>query len=76
MTISLVNRHLHDAKNISFTLQDDWKLAKADILTAADIHDRNSFESPEVICDQPFAIPSWPQMELPPHSIIRLCLTK
>ena len=73
LTISLVNRHLHDAKSIALELpQGEWKLAKSDIITADDIHSLNSFDKPDVICDRPFDVSDIQQVELPPHSIVRI----
>ena len=75
MTVSLVNRHLHNAKAVSLALPPgEWKLAKADIITADDVHALNSFDEPEVVRDRPFAISDIHAFELPPHSIVRLAL--
>ena len=77
LTVSLVNRHLHEAKSIALELPPgEWKLAKSDIITADDIHSRNSFERPEVVCDRPFDVQDIRQLELPPHSIVRITFTR
>ena len=75
MTLSLVNRHLHDSKAIAFQLPSrEWKLEKADIITADDIHAQNTFDEPEVVRDRPFSVLDVYQFELPPHSIVRIAL--
>ena len=77
LTVSLVNRHLHEAKSIALELPPgEWKQAKSDIITADDIHSRNSFDNPEVVCDRPFDVQDIRQMELPPHSIVRITFTR
>ena len=77
LTVSLVNRHLHEAKTIALELPPgEWKLAKSDIITADDIHSRNSFDNPEVVCDRPFDVQDIRQLELPPHSIVRITFTR
>ena len=73
LTISLVNKHLHDAKSIALELPfGEWKRMKSDIITADDIHSRNSFDMPDVVRDRPFEFTDIRQIDLPPHSIVRM----
>ena len=77
LTISLVNRHLHDAKPVGLDLPDGpWHPADAAILTADDVHARNTFEAPGTICNRPFTIPTDLRFTIPPHSILRICLER
>ena len=76
MTVSLVNRHLHETKKLSFAFPDgQWKVSQAEILTAEDVHMQNTFDTPDAICVRPFPVHNLLAMELPPHSIICLSLT-
>ncbi len=76
ITVSLVNKHLQENRQIALeTPQGNWKIAKADIVTANDIHDTNSFDSPANVKDSPFTLSGCSQFNLPPHSIVRICLT-
>ena len=73
LTISLVNKHLHDTKSIALELPTgEWKLVKSDIITADDIHSCNSFDMPDVVRDQPFDVSDIQPFDLPPHSIVRM----
>ena len=77
ITVSIVNKHLLDAKPLSLVLpSSDWHVAKTDILTADNIHAMNSFDSPEVIRDRPFPIHSLASFNIPPHSVLRICMKK
>ncbi len=71
--VSIVNRHLHDEKHIDVrTHGDGWTPGDAEILTADDVHDRNSFDAPSTVSIAPF--PASSRLALPPHSIVRLRL--
>lgn len=77
MTVSLVNRHLYEDKQISLQFTKGlWKVQKADIVTAENVRDHNTFEDPVRICDRPFAIGENLQFPVPAHSVIRICLEK
>ncbi|MBP5638493.1 MAG: hypothetical protein J6X55_03380 [Victivallales bacterium] len=77
LTLSVVNRHLHERRKLDLGLPDgEWTVSKADIVTADDIHATNSFETPEVICDRPLALSDVKNLEVPPHSIVRICFTR
>ena len=74
ITVSLVNTDLHETKTVRLQLpQGDWRVEKADVLTAADVHDCNSFDDPLRVCDAPFAVAAAGPVTLPPHSLVRIC---
>jgi alpha-N-arabinofuranosidase len=76
ITVSLVNTDLYEAKTVRLQLpQGDWQVEAADVLTAADVHDSNSFEEPLRVCAAPFAADPG-ALCLPPHSLVRICLKK
>ena len=76
ITVSLVNTDLYEAKTVRLQLpQGDWQVEAADVLTAADVHDSNSFEDPLRVCAAPFAADPG-ALCLPPHSLVRICLKK
>ena len=54
----------------------DLVFEKAEVLTAADVHDCNSFDVPDRVCDIAFACTPWQPVTLPPHSLVRICLEK
>ena len=47
-----------------------------DRVTAENVRAFNSFEAPDVICDRPFAVSSLDSLQIPPHSVVRICLNK
>ncbi len=77
ITVSIVNRHLTETKPISLSFaKENWQVEKADIVTAENVRAFNSFEAPDVICDRPFAVSSLDSLQIPPHSVVRICLNK
>ena len=77
MTVSIVNRHLYDAKDIKLNLDGgEWKVAQADIITSEDVRAQNTFEEPELIRDHSFDVPEMLEFTVPEHSIVRICLEK
>ena len=77
MTVSIVNRHLYDAKEINLSIAaDGWTVTTADIVTCDDVRAQNSYEDPERICDKPFDVPENLAFTVPKHSIVRICLEK
>ena len=75
ITVSLVNIDLLEEKTVRLALpQGDWRVERADVLTAADVHDANSFDAPQRVCDAPFA--AGEELRLPPHSLVRICFVK
>jgi len=76
MTVSIVNRHLYDAKDITLKFAENWTVTKADIVTCDDVRAVNSFAEPERICDKPFDVPATLQFAVPQHSVVRICLEK
>ena len=74
LTISIINRHLYDAKDIDINLTEGWKVTKADIVTADNVRDYNTFEKPERICDHAFEVPESFCFSIPKHSVVRICL--
>ena len=77
MTVSIVNRHLYDAKEIALTIPaSEWSVVSSDILTCDDVRARNTFEEPERICDKPFDVPESLVFTVPKHSIVRICLER
>lgn len=77
ITLSFVNTDLHESKPVELHLpQGCWQVEKSDILTAADVHDSNSFDEPQRVCDAPFAWNADGSNLLPPHSLVRVCLKK
>ena len=77
LTVSIVNRHLYESRKIHLTLPEgNWKTAQADIVTAENVRDYNSFDEPFRICDRPFASGEALEFSVPRHSVVRLCLTR
>ncbi len=77
ITISFVNRDLYEMRRAALCLpQGDWHVVQAELLTAADVHDCNSFEEPEKVSPAPFTATADAPVELPPHSLVRICLAK
>ena len=76
MTVSIVNRHLYEARDINLHLSDDWIIVRGDIVTCDDVRSYNSFEAPERICDRTFAAESPDCITIPKHSVVRLCMEK
>ena len=75
ITVSMVNKDLYNTKTVALSSPaGSWKVIKSEILTAGDIHDRNTFDAPEVICDRPFEAADLRQLKLPPKSIVRIVL--
>ena len=76
ITLSLVNRHLVNDKRVVLGLPSgEWNVSKADVITADDIHAMNTFDEPEAIRDRPVAVSESFVLDLPPHSIVRICLS-
>lgn len=77
LTVSIVNRHLYESRAISLLLPEDgWTVIQADIVTADNVRDYNTFDTPERITSKPFPIPETPDFSVPKHSVLRLCLKK
>ena len=74
LTISIINRHLYDAKDIYINLTEGWKVTKADIVTADNVRDYNTFEKPERISDHAFEVTESLCFSIPKHSVVRICL--
>ena len=75
MTVSIVNRHLYEEKPVELDVPG-WKVAKADMVTAENVRDYNTFDQPERIRDHSFDVSGFPVMQIPPHSVVRILLTK
>ncbi len=73
MTISIVNKSLCDDETVAFSLPD-YNIVCSEIVTCADIHDRNSFENPEKIHIETFKVETFPDVSVPKHSVIKICL--
>jgi len=77
LTVSIVNRDLYEARQIRLSFpDDDWKICRADIVTADHVRACNTFDDPLRICQQPFPIPDTSGFSVPKHSVLRLCLEK
>ena len=76
MTVSLVNKHLYDAKEIALHFDQGWKVKDARIVTADDVRTYNSFDEPDRIVDKAFAVAEDCTFTAPAHSVIRICLEK
>ena len=77
MNLSQQGGKLMDAQIIRLTLPEgNWKTAQADIVTAENVRDYNSFDEPFRICDRPFASGEALEFSVPRHSVVRLCLTR
>ena len=77
LTLSIVNRHLYESRAISLKFSDEgWKITQADLVTAENVRDCNSFENPNLICMKPFPIPEAPEISVPRHSVLRVCFEK
>ena len=76
LTISIVNKNLYDEKAIDISLKENWKVAKANIVTCDHVRDYNTFEQPYNIKDDVFAVPENLSFSVPKHSVVRICLEK
>ncbi|MBE6691414.1 MAG: hypothetical protein E7590_09095 [Ruminococcaceae bacterium] len=77
LTVSIVNRHLYDTKPISLAFaKSAWTVERADVVTADAVRAYNTFEEPERVRDHPFSVPDDMELSIPPHSVVRICLTK
>lgn len=77
MTVSIINQHLYDEKTVKLAFKNsEWEVEKADIVTAKNVRDYNTFENPEKIKDSPFEIDDLQSILIPAHSILRICLKK
>jgi alpha-N-arabinofuranosidase len=54
LTVSVINKDYTCSKDITIHLDDAWTIEKADILTAEDIHNYNSYTKPGIIKDISF----------------------
>ena len=77
ITISIINKHLYEIREISLDLpKGEWSVKKANIVTAENVRDYNSFDRPEIIKDLGFDASLESAFVIPPHSIVRICLAK
>ena len=76
LTISIVNKNLYDEKAIDISLKENWKVAKANIVTCDHVRDYNTFEQPYNIKDDVFAVPENLSFSVPKHSVVRIYLEK
>ena len=77
ITVSVINKHLYESKKLAFELPEgEWSVTKADIVTADDVHDYNSFGEPERIRDSSFEVADLESVEIPPHSVVRICFSR
>ncbi len=77
ITVSIVNRHLYDAKHVSLSIGNQrFAVERADIVTADDVRAQNTFDAPERICDSEFEVGDIEDISVPAHSIVRICLKK
>ena len=77
LTVSIVNRHIYEARKIALKLSSDpWDVVYADIVTADDVRAYNTFDEPDRIQDHAFSVPQDLVFSVPKHSVIRLCLEK
>lgn len=74
LTVSIVNRHLYETRQISLEIPGNWRAVCADMVTAANVRDYNTFDAPERIRDHRFPVPENKKFVIPAHSVIRLCL--
>ena len=77
LTVSIVNRNLYEDRKICLSFPvDNWKISQADLVTAENVRDCNSFDSPNLICMKSFPIPKVSEFSVPKHSVLRICLEK
>ena len=77
MTVSIVNRDLYCPRDIALRFKGDvWRPVRADIVTCDDVHEQNTFDEPERICDRPFSVPETLAFSVPAHSVVRICLKR
>ena len=77
MTVSIVNRHLYDTKAVSLgSAASGWEVTDARIVTADDVRTYNTYDEPERITDREFFIDSADNIDVPPHSVLRICFAK
>lgn len=77
MTVSIVNRHLYESKQILLDFaKDGWCVEAADIVTAENVRSYNTFDEPETIRDRKFDVSEDMSLVVPAHSVVRICLKK
>ena len=76
MTVSIVNRHLYDEKEIGLCMDEEWQTVDARIVTAADVRTFNTYDEPENIVDAAFEVEDTDRISVPPHSVLRICFSK
>lgn len=77
ITISIVNRSLYDNKQIAINLlEQDYRIISADIVTANEVRDYNTFDEPMRICERNFVANDLGDLIITPHSVVRICLKK
>ncbi|NLD86786.1 MAG: hypothetical protein GX633_00810, partial [Clostridiales bacterium] len=77
LTISIVNRHLYEEKDIGIAFSaDGYRAVKADIVTCKDVRSFNTFENPDTICMKPFRLADPDKITVPSHSVLRICYEK
>ena len=73
VVITAVNRHLSDTATVRLSDElSEMKLTMSHIVTADDVRAYNTYEQPYRICEKQFEGVSFPDMTLPPHSVVRL----
>ena len=76
ITVSIVNRDLYEDKPCAFTFNNgEWSVEKADIVTAENVRDYNTFDCPDKIKDSRF-VPCGNTLIIPRHSVVRICYKK
>ena len=76
-TISIINKHLYESRQVSIELfEGEWMIEKADIVNAENVRDHNSFDDPFLICDRNFDTEDKNTLVIPPHSVVRVCLSR
>ena len=77
MTVSIVNRHLYEAKQLSLDFaKGSWCVEGADIVTAENVRAYNTFDAPERIRDRKYDVSEDMSLAVPAHSVVRICLKK
>ena len=76
VVITAANKHLYDdAKLVLCDEINDMDITMADIVRADDVRSFNAPAHPDLIRSYPFET-KLPEITIPPHSVIRLVLTK
>ena len=77
VVITAVNEDLYDAASVKLSDElRDMRVASSNIVSAESVRVYNTYEQPDLICARPFETAVFPQIDIPPHSVVCIVLEK